>query len=219
MSKRFLLILAIIAAIFIGFVVFSSDKDKAKDASVSPTSHVKGNLESKVTFLEYGDFECPVCASYYPIVQQVAEKYKDKIKFQFRNLPLTQIHQNAFAAARAAEAASNQGKFWEMYDQLFLNHQSWTSTQSPAPLFEQYAATIGLNIATYKTDFASDKVRRTINADTAEFEKTGNSMGTPAFFVNGKKIELKSLLGSDGRPSSDKFSEYIDAALKEKGQN
>jgi protein-disulfide isomerase len=150
-------------------------------------------------------------------VTQVVEKYKDKIKFQFRNLPLSQAHPHALAASRAAEAASKQGKFWEMYDLLFANQATWSQSSQSGQYFEQYAGQIGVNMEQYKTDAASPETNRIVNADVAEFEKTGDKVQTPTFYLNGKKLDLQKLL-ENNQPSVEKFSVLIDAALKETGQ-
>jgi protein-disulfide isomerase len=120
MDKRFWAIVGVIVLIFGGILVFHGNKsDSSNKSSSQPTQHFKGNLSSKVTLQEYGDFECPVCESYYLVVEQVQQKYNDTMKFQFSNLPLLQIHPNAFAGARAAEAADKQGKYWEMHNALY----------------------------------------------------------------------------------------------------
>ncbi len=207
MDKRFWLIIGVIIAVFAGALwVNSSKKDTGSTAtSAKPTSHIKGNADSKVKLVEYGDFQCPYCAQYYTIVQQVVQKYQDKIAFQFRNLPLNQIHQNAYAGARAAEAASEQGKFWEMYDILYQKQSEWSESTSANTYFDTYAQQLGLNLAQFKKDFASSKINDRINADKDEFNKTGEPLSTPTFFLNGKKIQATSV---------DEFSKLIDAALK-----
>src|SRR5689334_22232262 len=117
MNKSFWAIIAVIVVIFGGIVVFhKKDATPTNSSNVKPTNHIEGNATSGVSLVEYGDYQCPFCGQYYPLVKQVVEKYKTQIRFQFRNLPLYQVHQNAFAAARAAEAADKQGKFWEMHD-------------------------------------------------------------------------------------------------------
>ena len=173
-----------------------------------------GKLDSKVTLVEYGDFQCSACESYNSTTDAVRTKYADRIKFQFRNLPLSSLHPNAIGGARAAEAAALQGKFWQMHDLLYQqsNWTVWTNASDPTPNFESYARQIGLNITTYKTDFKSEKVNNTINADIAAFEKTGAVMATPTYFLNGKKIELSKLVDTTG-PSIDKFSAVLDQAL------
>lgn len=216
MEKRFWAIIAVIVLIFAGIIWFSNkDSNKTGESdSAEPTNHIKGKADAKVKLVEYGDFQCPACGSYYPVVSQVITNYQDKISFQFRNLPLTQIHQHALAAARAAEAADKQGKFWEMYDMLFSNQQSWSPATQPVNTFNQYAAQLGLNTEQFKKDFASPEVNRTINADIAEYRKTGNQLATPAFFLNGKKIEAKQLSEENGSPSYEKFAALLDAELK-----
>jgi protein-disulfide isomerase len=220
MEKRFWIIIGVIAVIFVGILYFGGKDKNATSGTTSaqPTNHVKGKLDSKVTLVEYGDFECPVCGVYYPTVTQVLDKYQDKIKFQFRNLPLSQVHQHAFAAARVAEAASEQGKFWEMYQALFSNRDTWTQASDPTPYFKQYAAQIGLDSKKFEADVASSKTNDVVNADVAAFKKTGDPMATPTFYLNGKKIDLKTVIDQTGQPSAEKFSGLIDAVLKSTDQ-
>jgi protein-disulfide isomerase len=217
-SKQFL---AIIAAVIIvlGGVFFITNKNDnstgSSGGSAGPTNHVEGSASSGVKLVEYGDYECPYCGQYYPLVKQVADQYKDKIQFQFRNLPLTQIHKNAFAGARAAEAASLQGKFWEMHDKLYENQDpngasGWVVSDDPLnAYFVNFARQIGLNINQFKADYSSSKVNNTINADVAAFKKTGAEEATPAFFLDGKQIH-------PGYSLSD-FQKAIDTELKNKG--
>lgn len=218
MSKQFWAILLVIAAVFIGVVAFTG-KDKTATTSASPTNHVTGNTASSVKLVEYGDYQCPVCGLYDPTVKQVVEKYKDQIAFQFRNLPIPSLHPNAFAAARAAEAADAQGKFWEMHDKLYENQTAWSSGSSPTKQFDSYAKAIGLDMTKYHKDFASSKVNNAINADLAAFEKTGDDMATPTFYLNGKKVDLSKLVDETNQPTVENFSKLIDAALAAKKQS
>lgn len=210
MSKTFWAIVAIIVVIF-GGVMFFNNSDSSNNGSANgdakPSNHVKGDGKTGVTLVEYGDFQCPFCGQYYPIVQQVEQKYKEQITFQFRHLPLLQIHQNAFAASRAAEAASLQGKFWEMYDKLYQNQEAWSETGKPLEAFSTYAQQIGLNVDQFKQDFSSSAVNDVINADIREFDKTKEQKSTPTFFLDGKKISATSV---------DEFSKLIDEAIAAK---
>lgn len=216
MDKRFLAILGVILAVFVGVVVFQGSGKKTSTSNAQPTNHVEGNLNSKVTLLEYGDYECPACESFYPTVQAIQQKYNATVKFQFRNLPLSQIHPNAIAGARAAEAADLQGKFWQMHDALYTatNWQQWSTSSNPDPYFWVYAQQLGLNVVKFKTDFASSAVNDRINADLAAFAKTGKPEATPTFFLNGTYIDNGSLLDSNNQPSVAAFSKVIDDALK-----
>lgn len=207
MSKTFWAIIAIIVIIFGGIVVLNKKDDTTSTANVQPTNHVTGENTTGVTLVEYGDFECPACGRYYPLVEQVKEKYKDKIAFQFRHLPLVQIHKNALAAARAAEAAANQGKFWDMYNLLFQNQSAWAQSSDAKPVFEQYATQLGLNMQKFREDMASSETNARINADINEFKKTKESMSTPTFFLDGKKITAGTL---------EDFSKLIDDAIAAK---
>ncbi len=208
MGKTFWAIIAVIVIIFGGIVVFNKkDTGPTDTGNATPTSHITGQGSTGVTLVEYGDFECPACGKFYPLIEQVKEKYKNKIFFQFRHLPLVQLHPNAFAAARAAEAASKQGKFWEMYNLLYQNQQAWSSLSDASPTFEGYATQLGLNVTQFKTDAASAAINSTINADIKEFDKTKAARSTPTFFLDGKKIQAGTL---------EDFSELIDEAIKNK---
>jgi protein-disulfide isomerase len=222
MSKQFWAIVAVIVVILGGVFLFTGKKDSSdgssgsKSSSSQPTNHVTGSTSTGVKLQEYGDYECPFCGQFYPIVKQVTEQYKDKIQFQFSNLPLTQIHRNAFAGARAAEAAGLQGKYFEMHDQLYENQdpngqQGWVADTSDVlnNYFVQFAKSAGVtDIAKFKTDFASAKVNNAINADISAFKKTGLDESTPTFFLDGKHISPTYDIAS--------FQKAIDAEIKNK---
>lgn len=200
MSKQFWGLIAVIVLIFGGIIVFGGDKagdNSGKNSAKQLTQHVKGEGSSGVTLVEYGDYQCPYCQQYEPTLRAVQLRYSREIKFQFRNFPIVSSHQNAFAAARAAEAAALQDKFWEMHDLLYesASWQQWTRSQAPTALFNQYAGQLGLDVAKFKTDFASTKVNDLINADIAEGTRLGVK-GTPSFFVDGKKVEIANTMSA-----------------------
>lgn len=213
MSNRFLIILGVLILGFIGFLVYQNQSDDTSsngDGSAQASQHTFGEGTKNVTLIEYGDFQCPSCAGFSPALDEVKDKYGDDITFQFRHFPLTQIHQNAMAAHRAAEAASKQGKFWEMHDLLYSRQQIWSQSQNAAGIMEDYATELGLNVEQFKADFASSEVNGTINADIASGNDF-NVTGTPTFILNGEKIE-------NPDPTIEAFSELIDAAIKESAQ-
>ena len=222
MDKRFLAIIGVIVVLFVGIVIYNNHKGNNNSGNAGqPTNHVEGDLTSKVTLVEYGDYECPVCESYFTTVQQVQEQFNSQIKFQFRNLPLSSIHPNAIAGARAAEAADLQGKFWQMHDMLYTaqNWDEWSTSSNPEPYFWNYAADLGLNVSKFKTDFASTEVNNRIQADLAAFSKTGEQEATPTFFLNGKYVPNSELVDpSSQEPSVAQFTKVIDAELKATGQ-
>lgn len=211
MDKRFLAIVGAIIIIFIGFLAIrGGDKANAPETSAKPSNHTKGEGASGVTLIEYGDFQCPACRQYEPLVAEIVSKYSNDITFQFRNFPLTSIHPNAFAGSRAAEAAGKQGKFWEMHDKLYAGQDDWSSASSPNSIFDMYAKQLDLNMEQYKSDFKSTEVNDTINADLAAGGKL-NITGTPGFVLDGKLIK---------NPSSiEDFSKLIDEAIAKKKKN
>jgi protein-disulfide isomerase len=214
MNKRFLIILAVLVIAFGGFLVFSKSKKTANAPGTSggssqTTNHTEGAGNKGVTLTEYGDFQCPACGSYYPIVEEVRKKYGDDLKFEFRNFPLTQIHQNAMAAHRAAEAADKQGKFWDMYHVLYEQQQVWSASPNVSKIMEDFATQLGLDISRFKQDYQSEAVNNVINGDI----KAGQAIGansTPTFAINGKKVD----------PLPDRtveaFTKLIDEAINKK---
>ncbi len=223
MDKRFLGILSGIAIVFVGIFVISqhsssnSSGSGSKNSGSQVSSHVEGKGLKNVSLVEYGDYECPICEAYYLPLKQMFSQYSNDIHFQFSNLPLTAIHQNAFAGARAAEAASLQGKFWQMHDKLYENQNSWVSSTSPLDTFAQYAQQIGLNVSQFKTDYASSQVNDSINADIAAFDKTKQEKATPTFFLDGKYLPNSGLVDAQtGAPSADKIGAAIKAEIDAK---
>lgn len=208
MDKRFWGILAAIAVLLGGvFFLTNHNSGNTPSSKGSVTNHVEGTGTSGVRLTEYGDYQCPACGQYYPLVKQVADTYKDQITFQFRNFPLVQIHRNAMAAARAAEAADMQGKFWEMHDTLYENQQTWSSSNDTQSTFEGYAKQLGLNVQKFSTDFKSSVVNDRIQADIAEGSKL-KIESTPSFFIDGKKVTNPT--------SADAFNKLIAAAITQK---
>jgi protein-disulfide isomerase len=223
MDRRFLTILAILVIIFGGIFVASQNSSSKSSGGKSssngqPTNHVEGQNAKNVTFVEYGDYQCPICGAYYqPVKDALTPDILQNIHFQFRNLPLSSIHQNAYAGARAAEAAGLQNKYWEMHDKLYENQQAWSSSNDPITIFTGYAKDIGLSTSQFKTDYLSDKVNNAINADLAEFKKTGKEQATPTFFLNGKYVANSEFSDpSTGAPSAEKLKQIINNEIAKK---
>lgn len=168
-----------------------------------PDSNVKGAKESKVTIVEFGDFQCPACAAAHPVVNQVAREYEGKVSFVFRNFPLA-MHKNANIAAQAAEAAGAQGKFFEMHDELFSNQKDWENSSNPMEQFSRYAADLKLDVDQFKADVESKKFEKKVEQDVNDGYAVGVS-ATPTFFINGVKQE--------GGLQYNDFKEIIDAEL------
>lgn len=207
MNKKFVLgALGIIVAVA-GFLYLTKP---APTVTAEPSSHTWSQGGSGVVLVEYGDFQCSACAQYYPALKQVKEKYKDLVVFQFRHFPLESIHKNARAGSRAAEAASLQGKFWEMHDYLYENQTVWQDSSDPLSLFEGYASAIGIpDLEKFKTDMRGSAVNAVITADLNVGRDLG-AQSTPTFVLDGKKLE------ENPTPTIESFSAELDRLIEEK---
>lgn len=189
MNKRTIGIILAAVVMIGGFFWLTKPKPANSTSSVAASNHVEGLGSKKVTLVEYGDYQCPACGAYHPILKSIYNTYKDQIFFQFRNYPLESLHQNARAGARAAEAANIQGKFWEMHDLIYENQKDWESSSDPLSYYKSYAEKVGVkDMAKFEKDYRSSVVNDIINADLKEGAKFSIT-GTPTFVLNGKKIE------------------------------
>jgi protein-disulfide isomerase len=172
----------------------------------------KGAAGARVAIVEFSDYQCPFCGRFYrDSLVQIQKEYIDtgKIRYVFRNLPLEAIHPNAFKASEAALCAGDQGKYWQMHDQLFQNQRALDPDALVA-----HAKAVGLDVAAFQQCLGSGKHEKRIRADMADAEALGAN-GTPAFFVGttapGDKVKSGRFI-SGARPYAD-FKAAIDAAL------
>jgi len=219
----------LLAAIGGGWWLYSSSSTPSKPAAVnktpsksSPTPDLKqlyanapagaqpanmlGSPNAIVTVEEFADYQCPTCAVVHPKMQEIVKIYGNRIKFVYRNFPLPQIHQYANEAALAAEAASLQGKFWEMQSQLFENQKEWSSSQDARKLFEGYAQKVGLDVARYQSDVLGLGTKARVDADVKRGRAIGVS-GTPAVYINGNPVDFQKF-------TVESLQQIIDAELQ-----
>ena len=161
--------------------------DTQEVLGVDDTDWIKGNPEAEVTLIEYADYECPACASYQPLLNQVQDEYPDKVKIVYRHFPLITIHPNAFSASKAAEAAGLQDKFWKMHEILYEKQEEWSEERNAKNTFIGYAESLELDVDKFKNDFESEEVKKRVEEDLIEAQSLGLS-GTPTFYLNGKKL-------------------------------
>lgn len=193
--KKSTIVTSVVIVGLLGFAIFlmnaggpSSDSDtEATVPNVSSNDWSRGNPDAQVSVIEYGDFQCPACGSYHPIIKQLEEEFSDRVVFSFRHFPLRQIHPNAEPAARAAEAAGKQGKFWEMHDILFERQNEWSNQLGAIGKINEYAQELGLDMEQFNADLVSDEIKDLVNADHSEATGAGLN-STPSFFINAKKI-------------------------------
>ena len=159
---------------------------------------VRGPAGAKITIVEYADFQCPFCARVYATIQQIEKEYPNEIRFVYKHLPLP-FHQNALPAAKAAEAAGVQGKFWPMFDLLWQN-----SNDLSAEKLDELAQKLQLNMRKFKVAVDDPKTADKINDQSAEANRLG-AHGTP-FFINGRSVV--------GAQPFESFKKVIDEELK-----
>ncbi len=162
------------------------------EAGAEP-AHALGSPKAPVTLEEFGDFECPPCGLLHPILKSLETEFGPaKLRIIFREFPLVPNHVHALAAARAAEAAGLQGRFWEMHDMIYEHQKDWHEAFDVRPIFEGYAKTIGLEVEQFRRDNASEIVERRIFLDGKRAHSLG-VQGTPTVFLNGKEVPFQSL--------------------------
>ena len=168
--------------------------------------HVRGEAGAPVTIEEFGDFQCPPCGALHPELKKVEHEYGSRLRVIFRQLPLVPLHPHAGWAARSAEAAGLQGRFWEMHDKLYENQQAWTNLPDARPVFAGYAKSLGLDMERFARDVESEAVDRRIFLDGKRAHALG-IVSTPTVFLNGREVPFETFKLPGG------LKEVIDKAL------
>lgn len=181
-------------AIVIAFVLLVMTSDRSPGPSVSLTApaisladHIKGDPNAKAVLIGYGDFQCPACAAYAPLLSELEKEFPNDLAIVFRHFPLRTIHANASVAAQASEAAAKQGKFWQMHDLLYAKQIDWEKAADARSIFAGYAGELGLDVAQFSADMNSEEIKAKIDADYLAAMRLGLT-GTPTFFVGGKQL-------------------------------
>lgn len=167
---------------------YSSQASSMANEGVNIATHVKGNPDAEVVLTKYSDFQCPACAEFSHVVREVMETYGDQIRFEYKHFPLITIHPHAVPAARATEAAGQQGKFFEMHDKLFENQSAWSASPNPQLLFTKYAEEIGLDMDLFRQHSKASLLRDRVMEQYNESRELGLT-GTPSFFLNGERMQ------------------------------
>ena len=162
--------------------------------------HIQGSPSAAVTLVEYGDYECPYCGAAYPIVKEVQARMGDRLRFVFRNFPITTSHPHAEHAAEAAEAAAAQDRFWEMHDHLYEHQRQLTDAD-----LHEYAHELGLDVDRFDTEVAGHVHEARVREDFMSGVRSGVN-GTPTFYIDGKRhddsYDLDTLLAALERAAS-----------------
>lgn len=155
---------------------------------VTDSDWSRGGKDAKAVLVEYSDFQCPACASFYPILQRLSSEYGDKLRFVYRFFPLKNIHPNAVLSAQAAQAAGLQDKFWEMHDILFEKQSDWAGLSDPHATFAEYAKTLKLDTAKFLSDLDSAPVKAKVQDSYSSGERS-SVHATPTLYLNGKELQ------------------------------
>jgi protein-disulfide isomerase len=165
---------------------------------------VEGPGKAPVALTEFGDYQCPFCATADSIVKSLQETFSGRLLFAFRNFPLVGLHPEARPAAEAAEAAGAQERFWPMHDALFAWAREYGSGALGPDVYAQLAASLGLNVSRWSEDVDAHRELPRIREDLKSGIRSGVN-GTPTFFLNGRRF--------DGRPTIDALGSAIAALL------
>lgn len=178
----------------------SSQQPPAAPAQLGPVktgvpgaepANTKGPANARVHIEEFGDFQCPPCAAFHPMLEKLEKEFPKDLRVTFRNFPLPN-HQHALRAASAAEAAGLQGKFWEMHKLIYEHQTEWKDQFDVRPVFEGYAQQIGLDIARFNRDLGGPTVQQRILQDQARAKSLGVG-GTPTVFLNNREVPFQLL--------------------------
>jgi protein-disulfide isomerase len=195
----------IIGAVFLGALgagvaLYRSARNPAPTATPSAppdmfesfSPHVRGGNNAPVTLEEYGDYQCPPCGALFPMLKSIEAQYGERLRFVFRQYPLSTMHPHALVAAQAAEAAGLQGRFWEMHDRLYENQQKWSAEVDPRPLFINYARDIGIDVDRFISDMNGQQVKARVTSDRLRGSSMGVT-GTPTLFINGRMLRPEAM--------------------------
>ena len=162
--------------------------------------HIQGAADAAVTLVEYGDYECPYCGAAYPIVKELQARMGERLRFVFRNFPITTSHPHAEQAAEAAEAAAAQGRFWEMHDVLYENQKRLGDQDLRA-----YAEKVGVDVQSFDQELAEHVHAARVREDFMTGVRSGVN-GTPTFYIDGARhddsYDLDTLLTALERAAS-----------------
>lgn len=172
--------------------------------------NMSGSPNALVTLEEFADFQCGSCAVAHPAINEIKSIYGSRIRFIFRNFPLSiAAHDKSYEAAVAAEAAGLQGKFWDMQNLLFTNQKAWTLSPKYKQTWKDYAQTIGLDVAKWETDMDGMKAKSRVEADVERGKALGIN-ATPTLYINNLEVGFAEM-------NVPELKQMIDAELQKAG--
>lgn len=205
-----IIVFVLLLVVATGWWMYSSQKPGGSSitgSSGAQPPHTVGPTDARVKIEEFGDFQCPSCGILHPVLKKLEAEYDSRVAVTFREFPLAPVHPNAVEAARAAEAAGLQGRFWQMHDLLYDYQAAWSDSSSVRSVFAQYAADMGLDAPRLLRDMDSKVVRDRLIADQRRGASLGVT-GTPTLFINGHLV-------ADNALTEVGLRALIEAALKQ----
>jgi len=198
MSKAVKPLSIIVVAILVAVgaaVYLSRQPDQVTETSAAPVlntkggGHFRGPETAAITLVEFGDYQCPSCGAYHPVVKELLNRYPQQVRLAFHHYPLISVHPTAMAAALAVEAAGEQGRYWEMHDLVFEHQQEWSANPNPESQFLALASRIGLNANAFMQATRSPHLQDRILQDVVR-AREANIDAVPTFFINGERIHV-----------------------------
>src|SRR5262245_21642691 len=207
------IVIILAVAVAAGAAVFLSRQPEATpETNAAPLTvdikgagHFRGPEDAELTLVEFGDYQCPYCANFHPFVKEIMNRYPKQVRLEFRHFPLISIHPNSLAASKAAEAAGEQGHYWEMHDALFEYQTDWATKPDPKPVFAAIANRIGINGTILVQTMESPRIQERILKDVEQGDK-GGVQAVPTFFIKGQQVPIKL--------SMEDFVQVIESHLK-----
>lgn len=189
MKNPWVVIGVLVAVMLGGSIWYSGQVGQEGNEGITFEPHYKGNPDAAVTLVEFSDFQCPACAAFQPVLDEIVAQFGDSLKIEFKHFPLP-IHSLAEPAARAAEAAGQQDAFFEFHDLLYANQQTWANSPNPTGMFTQYAEELGLDLEKFKVQSRASMIKDRVREDLQEARSLGLT-GTPSFFLNGERMSFQ----------------------------
>ena len=192
------IVIIVAVAVAAGAAVYlSRQPDEPASTSATPThvdikggGHLRGPANASVTLVEFGDYQCPSCGAYHPLVKEVLNRYPQQVRLEYHHFPLITVNPNTMLASQAVEAAGDQGKFWEMHDAVFEHQNDWAGSPNPEPIFITLATGLGLDINKFMQGLRSPEIQQRILKDV-ERGQAAKVEATPTFFINGEQIHVR----------------------------
>jgi protein-disulfide isomerase len=199
MQRLFRPVIVIIIALGVAAgaaVLLSRSADQPKENTATSGhveikgGHIRGPEKAQLTLVEFGDYECPSCGAYHPFLKEILSRYPDKLRLEFHHYPLISVHPNAMIGAMAAEAAGEQGHYWEMHDALYEHQPEWGESRNPEPVLINLAGHIGLDVNKFMQSLRSPALQDRVLQDVTRARELQLNE-TPSFLIDGQRVHIK----------------------------